>query len=491
MADPDRPAPTRVSGRVHKTPESVESGSACQKVAAVDLLPVIAAHYALRARVHAAKTEGVHGKAADKIVGEGGGKGKGEDRDQDKNRDQDKDRDQDEDQDQNKDRDQDKDEDEDLAKVADSLGARRRGSTHAGNPDTSLVRAVNNFVKSCVIDITLRAAVLAANAAPITATAAISVADIACGRGQDFPKWMHAANSAGVRLDTFYGMDAADTRSHLHDMAQKYLVPIADCVYTCMGDMSTRFDGCADGSMDIVSAQLCLHYLCDDVARLETFFAECGRVLKRTGVLLVSYADGRAIVRRGRDALTEAPKPGYTVSVRGKHYAVDIPSLHLTAATASPWGAQYTFSLADSVCELPEFLCHEGSVCLVAQRAAGLLAGPSMCFDEAAAAFLAVPRYADIALKMRCLFGTDGRLFTSTTEKDHIFDTASLYRVAVFSRCSDSLRRWQTAFANPSVGGGETCRQYAHERTEKPCPSNPAPPQAHRLQVHKKPKLEI
>ena len=350
---------------------------------------------------------------------------------------------------------------------------RATGGSMPVSTDTVGVRAINNFVKSCMLDATVRCVAVAA-----ASGACISVADIGCGRGQDFPKWMHAVKATGATLGTFYAMDAADTRTHLHDMAQKYLAPVTETIVTRMGDMSKQFTDCPDDSMDVVSAQLCLHYLCDDVKRLEAFFVECARVLKRTGVLLVSFADGRAVVRRGRDALTAAPRPGYTVQVRGKHYVIDIPSVHLRAHTASPWGCRYTFSLADSVVTVPEFLCHEGSVCAVAQRVAGFVAGPSMCFDEAAASFLAAPHsyYKDIAVKMRCI---------DVEDKKHVFDTASLYRMAVFSRSTTSLQRWQAAL---SAGGGGFHGECG--MTSTPRPSNPAPPPDPRCRgVHKKQKL--
>ena len=326
----------------------------------------------------------------------------------------------------------------------------------AANTDTSAIRLLNNYVKSCILDVSVRAG------GPV-----LSVADIACGRGQDFPKWSHAFISTGCRLETFYAMDAADTREHVRSMVQKYIEPLTHTVVTCMGDMSKRFEGLADESVDIVSCQLCLHYLCDDVLRLEAFFAECRRVMRRHGVLLVSYADGRSIVRRGRDALTARPAPGYTVAVHGQSYSFHIPSEHLAARIASPFGCKYTFSLADSVVALPEFLCHEGSVCAVAARA-GYHAGTSMSFDDAVRVLRKKDYYKKIAEKMKCI----------DIQDTAAFDAANLYRFTVFSQSRTALNGWRAVLDGSSVAEpGTTARRCQSSSTTTPPFS------------HKKPKL--
>ena len=139
-------------------------------------------------------------------------------------------------------------------------------SRPTANKDTSAIRLLNNFVKSCILDATVRAC------GPV-----LAVADIACGRGQDFPKWRHAFDSTGSCLQSFYAMDLADTRHHMHQMAEKYIAPIANAVVTCMGDMSRSFEGLATDSVDIVSCQLCLHYLCARTAYYSSLMPTAGR----------------------------------------------------------------------------------------------------------------------------------------------------------------------------------------------------------------------
>ena len=288
------------------------------------------------------------------------------------------------------------------------------------------VKTINNFVKSCLLDIAVRAQ---------SGEEHLAVADVACGRGQDFPKWMHALQNAGKRASLFYGMDLADTSVHASEMLRKFIAPVAEAVVFKMGDMASAFPDLADASVDILSCQLCVHYVCDAAERLRGFLAECVRVLRPGGILVVSYADGRSIVRRGRNALTACAAPEYVVHIAANPmYSIDISSMHLRKRIPSPFGCKYVFNMPDTVHALPEYLCHEGALCSVAVKC-GLVFGSSMNFDDAARAFERNAHLRSIGAKMKCIF----------TQDTQAMDAANLYRFSVFAKSPAALRKWDAA----------------------------------------------
>lgn len=310
-----------------------------------------------------------------------------------------------------------------------SVADRKRRHAHA-------VKTINNFVKSCLLDIAIRA----------QSAGTVAVADVACGRGQDFPKWMYACQNARKRLSRFYAMDLADTYAvHASEMMQKYIEPVADTMLFVTGDMSVSFPDVPDHSIDVLSCQLCVHYVCDKTERLRGFLKECARVLLPTGLLLLSYADGRSIVRQARNALTAQPSPDYTVRVDAKDnlYSIHIPSMHLLKRIPSPFGCKYVFHMTDTVESLPEYLCHEGALCSIATKDAGFLLGPSMSFDAAARVFESSSLHLQsIGKKMHCSFITDD---------DSTMQAANLYRFSVFAKTPAALRLWDAAFSTSPV----------------------------------------
>lgn len=298
-----------------------------------------------------------------------------------------------------------------------SMEERRRFST-------TMIRHLNNFVKSSFIDATVRALV------PDT----IAVGEVASGRGQDHAKYMYGSRVARKRIAAYYGLDLSveDTVS-ARLMAAKYL-PDA-CVSIETGDMTRGFSNFPDASVDVLSCQLALHYACSNELYLKTFFKEAKRVLKSRGYVLVSFTDGRSIVRRGRDQLTKVPSDDYDVVIKGKFYKVTIPSMHLRREVDQASGLRYVFELPGSLEGIPEYLCHEGLVSKIARRT-GLIAGTSMYFDEAGAFLSKRPHYQEIGEKMGG---------TGLDDRDAL-DTANLYRIMVFATSTDDLRRWDSSF---------------------------------------------
>ena len=321
--------------------------------------------------------------------------------------------------------------------------------------ETSAVRHLNNFVKACLLDACARTCVAIRRRSQSHDDGFIldglRVADIAAGRGQDQAKFMYAARDAGTAIREYYALDLSseDTVS-ARLMAAKYIQPSARVLSIVCGDMGTHFAHVPDDSIDILSCQLALHYLFDDVRHLQTFFSEARRVLCATGIMVVSYADGRSIVRRARNALSivtgadadaDADVAEAVVTVSSRYYTFSVPERFLAHAIAGPYGLRYTFTLPGSVDAVPEYLAHEGCIIKHAQEY-GLHAGTSMYFDEAALRFVGIPRLRSVSEKMGgCWY-----------EVDEPLDTAKIYRFNIFSKNVDVLRLWDAEVTQETLG---------------------------------------
>lgn len=290
--------------------------------------------------------------------------------------------------------------------------------------DTRAVKAMNNYIKACILDVSVRS----------QSASTITVADIGCGRGQDMAKWMYACTAAKKRIRDFYGMDLADMGAA--SLAYKYIsVILDDNVHFSVGDMSKRFEGVPDDSVDVLSCQLAVHYLFESEGMLQGFFAECARVLTHSGVLIMSYVDGRSVVRRCRNAATRDLND--TVVARGKYYSISIDRRHLSARIPNVYGCKYVFSLTDCIEELPEYLAHEGVLRTIG-KLHGFTAGTSMYFDEAVRHFMTIPYLQLISMKMKYV-GCDN---------PDAYDTANMYRFNVFSKSTSTLRRWDQCLSS-------------------------------------------
>ena len=288
---------------------------------------------------------------------------------------------------------------------------------------TASVRHLNGFVKSCMIDAAVRCLARGGGSGEI------AIADIACGRGQDQSKWAYAARDARARLPAYFGLDLAPGDAEAAGiMAGKYLGSAAVHIQT--GDMGADAWQVADAAATVVTCQLAMHYIFDAEARVRHFFAEAARVLAPGGLLLLSFADGRSIVRRARDTLDGHYARPY--------YVLDVPPEVTTLRIPSPFGNRYTFTMPGSVEGVPEYLCHEGMLTHIA-AAAGFVPGKSAYFDELAVALDPQPYYAALAVKMG----------GNWIDDPDALDAANLYRFIVFARESTTLVRFNTALAHP------------------------------------------
>ncbi len=296
------------------------------------------------------------------------------------------------------------------------------------------IRYLNNFVKASVLDISVRCLAVGVGRRVLT------VADIASGRGQDHGKLFHATEAlklqrgpASAVIGAYYGMDlsAEDTVS-AQMMAQKYLSGAQHEIR--VGDMGSPADYAfiPAGTVDIMSCQLAVHYLFNREECLVAFFEQAARMMRPEGVLVVSYVDGRGVVRRARNAMTTPDDEQVTVS--SKFYTYDIPTRHLRARIPAVFGMEYVFTMPDSIEGVPEFLASE-KVIIGAAKTVGLVAGSSMYFDQAAKFFGGRQRYAAIGDKM----GGVG------DEDVDALEAANLYRFNVFAKSTHVLRHWDAA----------------------------------------------
>ncbi len=285
---------------------------------------------------------------------------------------------------------------------------------------TASVRHLNNFVKSCMIDAACRACARGGSE--------LRLADIACGRGQDQSKWAYAARDAGVPLTAYFGMDLAPGDvDAARVMASKYLAAADVRIQT--GDMG-KDAWQAAAPVTVVSCQLAMHYIFDAEAHVRHFFAQAAALLAPGGLLLVSFTDGRSVVRRARDSATGKYERPY--------YTVDVPAASSALRLRSAFGNQYTFTMPGSVEGVPEYLCHEGMLTHIA-AAAGFTAGTSAYFDELALQLDPVPYYAVLAEKMGGNWITD----------PDALDAANLYRFIVFAKDGATLAAFNTALSRP------------------------------------------
>jgi len=297
--------------------------------------------------------------------------------------------------------------------------------------DTAPVRYLNNFVKACMFDAACRYSIRAN-------PAGVRVADVACGRGQDAAKWMYGARNAGGIVTTYFGLDlSSGDIDRTWVLARKYLEPTGCTITTQVADMGTDAWHLEAGTVDVVSCQLALHYLFSAEAQVVHFFREAARVLSPHGILVLSFTDGRSVVRRAREA-------GPGIPHRSRFYTLDVPPECTQARLPTPYGHRYVFHMQDSVEDIPEYLCHEGVLGLHA-KTAGFVTGPSMYFDELVHVFRSRTRYARIGKEMR----GDGLTETPPDCWDAVLDTANLYRFAVFGKNKAAVRGFAAALEEP------------------------------------------
>lgn len=289
--------------------------------------------------------------------------------------------------------------------------------------ETFALRSVVAYVKACVLDGVCKA----------VPQGAVTVVDAACGRGQDLGKLHHAlVNAGGKALRALYCLDVADKALEVAQaMAHKFFGASGAIIHVQTRDVASGEPLCDDGTADVVSCQLALHYWCDDPAHVKRFFVAAAACSQQQALLAVTFPDGRWIVRAGRNRLgTEAVQEGKVCIQRGALHVV-IGADALGAATPSAFGVPYEFTLGRRrVVGSTEFLVHEGAVTRLAADAGWTCVAWSARCDDASRLFRSNPRLAGIADAMRTA--------------DATID-AALFRAVVFTKTKEAAARFQAA----------------------------------------------
>jgi hypothetical protein len=182
------------------------------------------------------------------------------------------------------------------------------------------------------------------------------------------------------------------------------------------------------------------------------FFANVATVLRPTGVVLLSFPDGRWVVRHGRNAAAaehEHDKDGgdddmvrfavgpARVSIARKHLAVRLPR-----SSSAPYGLGYTFSFGrHRLVELEEYLVHEGELMRQAAKAGLKHVAGSWRMDEAADMLWRGTRWAS---NVAAAMGAAEQCETSTAPP-----LADAYRFIVLARTEEAAAAFQRAMARP------------------------------------------
>lgn len=328
----------------------------------------------------------------------------------------------------------------------------------ADDVETVVLRGAIAFVKSSLLDAAVRCSVVPGRG--------FSMADVACGRGQDIPKLFHALRNSGKECSHVTCIDissvalecAADKalkflRPHFPRLRLQFCVedvasPIGPCSWATgedphpHGDVHEKPGG---GQRHLLFCHLALHYWCDLEARVQAFFRKMAVAAAEDALLVLSFADGRWVVRAGREALARqqaavcraatSDRPGLDSVVKVQYGPVQISiGADLLGALPSPFGAKYEFSLGQGArVDCDEYLVHEGALCGEAAKMGWKHVALSMRADELGKVLFAKARYQAIASKMRV----------------HSFDMdtpgAALYRFVVLAKSPEAAREFNVA----------------------------------------------
>lgn len=309
------------------------------------------------------------------------------------------------------------------------------------DPVTQHHRATVNFCKSCIWDAVVRSA--------CTPSDGFRVIEVACGRGQDVPKLHHALRNSGKTCAAVVCMDISPgcveaARGMVHKLlpaacaaASRFIVGDAGAASAPWHDSHHDGPDGPDGPAHIVSCHLALHYWCDSVERVRAFFKHAAAASAADASLVLSFADGRWVVRAARDALAAhqsrhgVTPDTVTVHAGGARNTTDPPLFTLEVPTAllgphspGPWGTRYEFQMGGGArVAAPECLVHEGALLREAATAGWAHVAMSARMDEAAALFAACSRYAAF-----------GHAMHAVPLRGDALRTAAMYRVVILTK---------------------------------------------------------
>ena len=244
------------------------------------------------------------------------------------------------------------------------------------------LRALNNWVKAVLI---------ASHAAPLPPR---RVLDLACGKCGDLAKWRLAGAMQYCGVDISLG--------NVRDGAARFNAAAArggggggggmraKLVRADLGATSLRASGvlAAGEFFDAVSVQFALHYFFESEGRALRFFRNVADALVPGGVLLGTLPDAAVLVRRLRDAETEAPAAAMEAAAAGEPAAVPPPPLgfgnSLFRVRFPPAAAARTYGIGDAPYGLPYDFYLVEAVEEAASAGAGAAAAPPGAATEGA-----------------------------------------------------------------------------------------------------------
>ena len=167
------------------------------------------------------------------------------------------------------------------------------------------------------------------------------VLDLACGRGGDLGKFLHA------RVASYVGVDVSPACVQEARRRAATLVMAATARITVC-DLAHERIPCDDRSRAVVSCQFALHYLAGDRDHIRSMLREVARVMRPRGFFLVTILDHtrvRAIL------LGQTAAPACMVITPGPRAPLDDDGL-----ARNPWGHAYGFEFRGRTPHCTEYL---------------------------------------------------------------------------------------------------------------------------------------
>ena len=157
------------------------------------------------------------------------------------------------------------------------------------------------------------------------------VVDLACCRGGDLHKFMHAGAGSYVGVDISpVCVKEAETRAEQMPPTSGMSTRLVVC------DLALERIPCMDRSIDVVSCQFALHYLANKHAHMMNMLSEIARVLKNNGYFIFTVPDHIQI----RSILAGEQQPPSCMHIENGPGGV--PGSDSTLAQY-PWGHGYFF----------------------------------------------------------------------------------------------------------------------------------------------------
>jgi mRNA (guanine-N7-)-methyltransferase len=163
------------------------------------------------------------------------------------------------------------------------------------------------------------------------------VVDLACNRGGDLHKFLHAGARSYVGVDVSPASTAEATRRSL-------VLPSTMRVKVHVCDLAHERLPCESGTVDVASCMFALHYLAASRDAMATCLAEVKRVLRPGGTFVATFPDHARV----RAVLAGSPVADHL----RVHGAVPDDARLVRA----PWGHPYTFEYVGRTPPLREFV---------------------------------------------------------------------------------------------------------------------------------------